>query len=164
MKRPFYSAHALLVFLALSPSLLFIVGCSDEVRRPEAEVRALIAAAEEAAELKSADALSEMIHSSYEDNHAYNKVGIMRLIRLYLYRNVAIHVFTQVREIENPDPKRVNATLIIAMAGTPMKSVDDVQRLQAEIFYVDLDFMDTGDGEWQVTHANWRRATFEDIL
>ena len=141
-----------------------LAACPAQPDSPEAQVRALFALAEAAAEEKDAGALKELISEHYADDEGHDRRAIAGLLTFHFLRHQTIHLLTRVHAIGFPEPTRAAATIFVAMGGTPILVVDDLARVSADLYRFDFDLADEGDGDWRVTRAAWRRATREDFL
>jgi hypothetical protein len=142
----------------------FTIGaCRGAPDTPEARIRALVAKAESAAEEKDIGTLKDLISEAYSGREGEPKRDLVRVIGFYLLRNRSIHLLTQVRSIELPERKRAEATLFVAMAGRRIDGIDQLSRLRADIYRVDLALADEGAGDWKVTRAAWRQADVTDL-
>jgi len=123
---------------------------------PEAQVRAVIAEAERAAEDRDASALFELIAPGYRDGRGNGVEEIKRYVRGYLIAHQSIRMLTRVEEVELPasDLARVRAT--VGMLGRETESQSSWD-LAAEVYEFDITLAREG-GEWRVTRADWRRA------
>lgn len=157
-----FSLSRCAVFLA-AISLLPLVSCSPAQDSPEAQVRALFARAETAAEQKDLAALRPMISDKYADSEGQDKKAIEAVLRFYFLRNQSIHLFTRTQSIEFPEPSRARAVVLVAMAAQPIKTGQELERLHADLnrFVITLA---REDKEWKVTAAEWRRAEPADFL
>jgi hypothetical protein len=78
---------------------LLLPACSREPG-PEDQIRAVVAAAEEAAESRDASTLLELIAPDYQDGRGNGAEEIRRYVRGYLVTHQSIHLLTRVDEIE----------------------------------------------------------------
>lgn len=123
---------------------------------PEAQVRAVIAEAQRAAEDRDASALFDLIAPGYHDGRGNGAEEIRRYVRGYLIAHQSIHMLTRVEEVELPasDLARVRAT--VGMLGRETESQSSWD-LAAEVYEFDITLA-REDGKWRVTRADWRRA------
>ncbi|HYA37291.1 MAG TPA: hypothetical protein VEI74_03345 [Candidatus Methylomirabilis sp.] len=158
-----YTRRRAILFAALAATSLLPVSCSSAKDTPEAQVRALIARAETAAEQKDLAALRSMISDKYADSEGQDKKAIEAVLRFYFLRNQSIHLFTRIQAITFPEPSRARAVALVAMAGRPIKGEQELERLHADLnrFVVTLARENT---EWRVVTAEWRRAEAGDFL
>ena len=143
---------------------LALAACSAQPDSPDAQVRALFAMAEAAAEEKDAGALKELVSEHYADDGGHDRQAIAGLLTFHFLRHQTIHLLTRIHAIGFPEPTRAATTTFVAMAGTPILIVDDLARVRADLYRFDFELADEGDGDWRVTRAAWRRATPEDFL
>jgi len=158
-----YARGRAMFLAALGAASLLLVSCSSAKDTPEAQVRALIARAETAAEQKDLAALRSMISDKYADGEGQDKKAIEAVLRFYFLRNQSIHLFTRVQAITFPEPSRARAVVLVAMAGQPIKGEQELERLHADLnnFVITLARENT---EWKVITAEWRRAEAGDFL
>ncbi|MDQ2069689.1 hypothetical protein [Natronospira bacteriovora] len=138
--------------LILMIALLAVVGCSRDPADPEQQVRAVIAAAEEAAEDRSTRRLMRHVSENYRDQSGRDHEALRDLVRLYLLRHQNPRILTRIRSIEFVTSVRAEVRLLAGMADTGMG------RLQADAFEITLTLDLEEDGEWRVIRAQWRRA------
>jgi hypothetical protein len=145
MIRP---APCLLLCLALA-------ACAEE-SSPEDEVRAVVVAAEEAAEARDASALFELIAPDYQDARGNAAEEIRRHVRGYLVTHQSIRLLTRVDGIEilASDLARLRAT--VGMLGREA-GAESSWDLAGDVYEFDVTLAREG-GEWLVTRAEWRRA------
>ena len=77
--------------------------CHSEPESPEAQIRALIAKAEKAAEEKDASTLKDLISEKYQGKEKEKKTDLVAAVVYQLVRHQSIHLLTQVREITFPE-------------------------------------------------------------
>ena len=123
---------------------------------PEAEIRAVLAAAEEAAESRDASTLLELIAPDYHDGRGNDAGQLRRYVRGYLIAHQSIHLLTRVDEIEilAPDLARLKAT--VGMLGRESAATSSWD-LAGEVYEFDLRLA-REDGDWRVILAEWRPA------
>lgn len=142
----------------LLPALLLLLGaCSETPDTPEAQIRALLAAAVDAAEERSDDQLAELLHRDYRDARGYNRDRLVGLLRLYFLRHKNIHLFTRIDRIELLDDNRATVDLHVAMAGSAISGIDSLARLRAQIYRFELQLV--RDPQWMLQHAQWAPAS-----
>jgi ketosteroid isomerase-like protein len=139
--------------LALAASA--IAACRPE-QSPEEEVRAVVAAAEEAAEARDASTLLDFIAADYSDGRGNGAEELRRYVRGYLLAHQSVHLVTRVEEIELPadDLARLRAT--VGMLGKEAAG-ESAWDLAAEVYEFEVTLA-REDGEWRVTRAEWRPA------
>ena len=142
---------------------LLLPACSSTPDSPEAEIRALIARAEKAAEEKDIATLKEMISDDYSDQQGQDKQMIIRVVSYHLLRSKTIHLLTQVAKIDLQDTKHADVTIFLAMAGRAIQGFDQVSRLRADLYRIDFSVSAEKPKDWKVTRAEWRPAEMEDL-
>jgi len=147
------------IVLALA---LLLAACSRDAASPEAQIRALVAQAQVAAEARDAPALRALIAADYADAQGNDHKAIENLIRLHLLRNQTIHLFTRIGAIAFPQPDRATVRVAAAMAGRPMASVGELAGMNADLYRFDLELVQR-DGEWHVQRATWEPARLDDF-
>ena len=154
--------YLLIGLLGLVAAVL-LPGCRGERPSPEAEVRALISSAAIAAEQKSIGTLRDSISEKYADEQGQNKRAIENLLRLHFLRNESVHLFAHIQSVTLPQPDRAQATVLVAMAGVPIASAQELPALRADLHRFEIDFAREGK-TWRVQRATWRRAELGEFL
>ncbi len=141
---------------------LVLVACSPPADSPEAEVRALVARAQAAAEARNVRDLRALIAEEYVDAHGHDRKAVENLIRLHVLRNQSVHLLTRIRGVTFPEPDRATVSVAAAMAGRPVARPDDLVGLTADLYRFDLELI-RDRGEWRVSSAAWAPARLEDF-
>ena len=136
--------------------LLLAQACSDD-GSAEDQIRHLIDNAVQAAEDRSLDGLSELMHTEFIDQQGNNRQQLGRLLRVYFFRHKNIHLFTRVDSIEIPSDNQASVSLHVAMAGTVISDVDALSSLSARIYRFELQLVKQDD--WLLRHASWEPAS-----
>jgi hypothetical protein len=147
----------ILVMAVLLPS------CRGVRTSPEEQVRTLIRTAAVAAEQKNIGTLRDLLSEQYTDDQGQNKRAIESLLRLQFLRNENIYLYTQVQGVTLPRPDQAQATVLVAMAGTPIVSVQDLPGLRADLYRFEIEFT-LENKTWRVQRAAWRRAELSEFL
>jgi hypothetical protein len=142
---------------------MFFAGACSSGDSPEAQVRALVAQGEAAAEKKESAVLRQMVSEKYADSQGQDKKAVDAILRYYFLRNQSIHLFTRIRQISFPQPDLAQADVMVAMAGQPITDTEQLERLRADLHRFEITLA-RENGEWKVTRAEWRRAEFADFL
>jgi len=161
MNRFCFQRWPVLVFLL--PVAFFTGACSSGWDSPEAQVRALLARGEAAAEKKESGVLRQMISEKYSDSQGQDKKAVEAVLRYYFLRNQSIHLFTRIRQISFPQPDLAQADVMVAMTGQPISDAEELERLRADLHRFEITLA-RESGEWKVMRAEWRRAEFADFL
>jgi hypothetical protein len=164
-----YATMAGMKRLCLSIGLLGLVvatllpGCRGERASPEAEVRALIYSAVAAAEQKRIGTLTDGISRKYADDRGRNKRAVESLLRLHLLRNESVHLYAHIQSVTLTQPDHVQASVLVAMAGVPIASAQELPALVADLHRFEIDFAREGRA-WRAQRAAWRRAELGEFL
>jgi hypothetical protein len=157
----FVSPHArhlrsLAGILLLLVAALALQGCRDGGESPEDQIRRFIDAGVQAAENRSADDLSELVHLNYIDQQGRNRKQLGLLSRAYFMRHRNIHLFTRIESIELLAENQASVSLLVAMAGTVISDVDALASLSARIYRFELQLVKQDD--WRLRQASWEPA------
>lgn len=128
-----------------------IVGCS-EPPSAEAEIRETIARAESGAEDRDLGELRPLIADEYLDERGYDKRQIEQVLRLLFVANQSIHLAVYIESIEIPAPGNATVMALVGMANTAERLPD------VDLYQFEVRMIGRGDGEWQVTWADWQRG------
>lgn len=138
-------------------------GCRKQ-RSPEDQIRETIAAIEDAVEDKDVKTVRGFIADRYRDAEEHDRQEVLAFLHVLFRRHPAIHLLTRVTAVEIAASGEAHGTVLAAMASTPIKVLEDLPRVQADVNRFDLTFVRTGPNAWQVTTASWQRARPEDLF
>jgi protein-disulfide isomerase-like protein with CxxC motif len=140
---------------ALAAALVAGCGSSDS----EAEIRALFAAAEEAAEARDAGFFGDIVGESYRDSRGSDRAELLRTLRGYFIVNQRIDVVSRIDEnvLEGRDAAR--AVVHAGMLGQ-RSDAELLAGVNADLYRFEIELVND-DGEWQIIGANWDRALGE---
>ena len=131
---------------------LCLGGCG-ETDPPEAQVRALLAAGEAAAEARDLSGVLEHVSEDYRDERGGGREELRQYLRGYFVMHQSVHLLTRVESVEFPyrDYARVRLTL-----GTLGREVDagTAFDLAADVHDVALELR-LEDDAWRVVRAAW---------
>ena len=127
-------------------------GTSDH----EAEIRALLAAAEEAAEARDAGFFGDLIAEEYRDASGNDRDALLRMVRGFFLANQRVEVVTRVNEIVVEGADAARAVMHAGMLGQ-RSGAELLAGIDAELYRFDLELVNEG-GEWQIIGAQWRRG------
>lgn len=130
---------------------LFLAGCGS-ADPPEVQVRAVIDAAEVAAEARDVSALMDLVSPDYKDTDGRQAEELSRYLRGYFIANQSIHLLTRVESIEFPATGVAEVALTVGMVGREAEG-QSAWDLAADIYRIDLTLMDD-EGDWRVTHVD----------
>jgi len=148
--RNFPGVAAVLLALALVTT-----ACGPE-ETPEARVRAVIDAGENAAEERDLSTLMELVSPDYRDDQGHGPDELKQYLRGYLVAHQSVHLITRVASIEFPyrDFARVRLTVGTLGRETSTPTAFDVA---ADVNDVVLELA-LEDDEWRVVRAAWQPA------
>jgi hypothetical protein len=141
---------------AIAPLLAaaLVAGCG--AGDPEAEVRALLAAAEEAAEARDAGFFADALGAGYRDTRGRSRDEAIRTVRGFFIANQRIEIVSRVDEIvlEGADAARavVHAGLVGQRAGGGV-----IDGIEADLYRFDLELVNE-DGHWRIIGADFERS------
>jgi hypothetical protein len=137
---------------ALAAAVVAGCGTSD----PEAEIRALLTAAEEAAEARDVGFFADLVGEGYRDTRGQDRTELLRTLRGYFIANQRIEIVSRVDEValEGSDAARavVHAGLVGQRSGAELLGGVD-----ADLYRFELELVADG-GEWRIIGADVRRA------
>ena len=137
---------------------VLLAGCGA-APTPEEEVRAVLAALEEAAEEGDASAFAESVSASYADPYGHDRDALRRFVAFHVMQSGrGREVVVRVRDVVFPEPARAVVTLAVGLAGR-----GDARGLRADVYAVDMDLVREDDA-WRISFAQWRPAPASDLL
>jgi len=136
--------------------LLLIQACSDD-SSAEDQIRRFVDSGVQAAEARSVDDLSELLHANFVDQQGHNDKQLARLLRAYFFRHKNIHLFSRIDNIEILSASQASVSLYVAMASTVISDVSALSSLSARIYRFELQLIKQGD--WLLRHASWEPAS-----
>lgn len=155
-------AFSLLAVLLLA--LLVTSACNRKPDSPEEQVRAVLTSLEAAAREKDLRNLKDHVSERYSDEQRNNKQAVAQLLTYYFFQNRSIHVFTRIRDVTAETPSRVNASVLAALAGSPVNEASELADTNATLYHFDFTFsLEDGD-EWKITGASWGPAELDDFF
>ena len=130
-------------------------GASD----PELEIRALLAAAEEAAEARDAGFFAELLGTSYRDARGNGRDEALRMIRGYFIANQRVAIVSSVDEVRLEGADAARAVVHAGMLGQ-RSGAGLIAGVDAELYRFELELVND-DGDWRIIGATWSRALGE---
>ena len=152
-----YLTPVLIILIALGSS-----SC-DNGETPEQRIRALIVDAEQAVEKREIAKVRGYVSERYRDDEQRDRRAIEGILRLYLLRHEAIHLFTRIESIIPTLPHRAEAVVYVAMAARPIKRADELRNYNATMYRFELGFAEEKN-QWRVVRAAWRPAELIDFV
>lgn len=140
--------------IAAATGAVLLVGCGTS--DPEAELRALFAAAEQAAEARDAGFFGDLIADAYRDSRGNDRSEVLRSLRGYFIANQRIEIVSRVDDValQGGDAARVvvHAGMLGQRTGHELLAGVD-----ADLYRFELELVNDG-GDWRIIGASWGRA------
>jgi hypothetical protein len=132
-------------------------GCG--VSDTETELRALLAAAEDAAEARDVGFFGDLLGAAYRDSQGNDREQLLRMLRGYFIANQRIEIVSRVDEValQGTDAARV---VLHAGAVGQRTGAGALAGIDADLYRFELELA-VNDGDWQVIGARWSRALGE---
>jgi hypothetical protein len=130
-------------------------GASD----PEAEIRALLVAAEGAAEARDVGFFGGAIGENYRDSRGNDRDAMLRMLRGYFIANQRIEIVSRIDEIVIEGGDAARAVVHAGMVGRRTDAAL-IEGLDADLYRFELELVNDG-GNWQVIGADFKRALGE---
>lgn len=127
-----------------------LIACGDTGGDADSELRAWVAAAEEAAENKDRGELLSKISASYSDARGNDRKRIGDVLRGLFLRQKTVALVTTVDSIDLLGGSAANLDLTVAMAGTGSTAFG----LRADAYRFALE-LEKEDDEWRLIGARW---------
>ena len=139
--------------------LLVVLASGCGASDPEAEIRALLAAAEEAAEARDVSFFADTLGENYHDARGNDREEVLRMLRGYFIANQRIEIVSRVDEIVIEGG---NAARVVVHAGMVGRHTDSklIDGLGADLYRFELELVNDG-GNWQIIGADFNRALGE---
>jgi len=147
--------HGLLLRLTTGMMLAACValgGCAKE-QTPEAQVRAVIAAGEAAAEDRDLARIMGHVSPAFRDGQGAGPDELRQYLRGYLVMHQSVHLLTRVESVEFPYRDYARVQLKVGMLGREAAGAASLD-LAAEVHDVVLE-LQLEDDEWKVVRAAW---------
>jgi hypothetical protein len=152
-----YNRRMKVLSTAVALAAVVVAGCGTS--DPEAEIRAMLAAAEEAAEARDVGFFSDLVGPGYRDSRGQDRAELLLRLRGYFIANQRIEFVSRVDDVtlEGADAARavVHAGLVGQRSGAELLAGVD-----ADLFRFELELINDGGG-WQVIGADVSRALGE---
>ena len=143
---------------------LVAFGCKRKPTNPENEIRLFIEKTEGNVESRNLSEIKESIASGYSDGKGLNKRRVVSLLQLQFLKRSSIHLLTRILSLNvTDDGKEADVSVLVAMAGVQVESVDSLKGLRANLMRFHFRLFKDGD-EWLVRSSTWSRAKLGDFL
>jgi hypothetical protein len=141
----------------LAFTALLGTGCGAD--DPEAEVRAVLAAAEAAAEVRDAGFFRDFIGSGYRDARGNDREQLLNLLRGYFIAHQKIEIVSRFDEVRlnavDAADAVVHAALVVQRTGESA-----LGGIGGDFYRFEIELINDG-GEWRMIGAKWERAAGE---
>lgn len=126
---------------------------------PEEEVRAVLAALEEAAERGDVSAFAALVSAAYADPYGHDRERLRGFVAYHVMQSGrGREVIVRVRDVSFTDAARAVVVLSVGLVGARGAAGPG-----AEVYAVDMDLVREPEG-WRVSFAQWRTAPATDLL
>jgi hypothetical protein len=122
---------------------------------PEAQVRAVVQEAKNAAEARDASRLLDLVDPGYRDPQGNGAEELKRYLRGWLIAHQSVKLLARIDAIEFPAEDLARVSVNVGMVGR--EAGGEAWNLAADVYDVDVTLAREG-GEWRVTRADWRRG------
>jgi hypothetical protein len=153
-----------LAWLSVVCWLWAALACGGDSLSPEEQVRAVIEEMERAAEEGDVSAFKAVVSESYQDERGFDKRDLAAYVTFHVMQNANRHVFTRVHSVEIRDAGRAEVVLIAAITGRDVSGPEELAAMHADVYKIDMDLDDEGDGDWRLVWAQWRTTAPTDLL
>jgi len=143
----------------LIPALVLLSACAGDTS-PEQRIRERLSEAVLAAEDRDLGALRTWISDDYADTAGRDKREIESLLALYLRQNAGLHLFAVIRDVAVTSNERAEATMLVAMAASPIRDESELGGLTAELYQIDIGLV-LEARQWKVARAFWEPVTLD---
>jgi len=128
-------------------------GCGGD-HSPDAQVRAVIAAGEAAAEERDLGSLLDMVSPTFRDGNGGGREELKQYLRGYFVMNQSVHLLTRIESVEFPYRDYARVKLSVGMLGRGAAGAASLD-LAADAKEIVLE-LTLEDDEWKVVRATWR--------
>lgn len=146
-----------LVRIVLAASVLLFAACGAD--DPAAEIRALLTAAEAAAEARDTGFFRDVIAAAYRDAGGNDRDQAVSLVRGLFVANQKIEVVSRIDSIELKGADAATAVLHAGLVGQ-RAGASMLGGLSGDLYRFELELVN-GGGDWQIIGARVTRARGE---
>lgn len=147
--------HYLAILLGL---ILVVTACADDPGTPEAQVRAVIESAREAAEEQSTRGVMRHVSERYRDDDGRDKTDLRNRLRLYLMQQESLSLAITIESVELRTAARAEARMEVELAGSAAERLRSMSGVGSRPLHLTASFDLEEDGEWRVIRAEWSRG------
>ena len=138
-----------------------LIGCADE-KSAEELFKQTLTEMEESAQQRDIDALMDHVSPDYQDSDGRTREDIRKIAQIHFLRNRKLHIYKHVTQLDMVDETFAEVVVLVAIAGQPIKSVDTLANLRAELMQFKFTFQ--YDDRWLMQSAEWSRAGISDFI
>lgn len=139
--------------LAVGALAAVMLGGCGEKGTPDAQVRAVIAAGETAAEARDLGGILEHVSPSFRDGNGAGRDELKQYLRGYLVTHQSVHLLTSIESVEFPYRDFARVQLKVGMLGRETAGAAAFD-LAVDMKNVVLELQLEDDG-WKVVRAAW---------
>jgi hypothetical protein len=156
-EAPLYNPRMKILSPVAALAAAIVAGCG--VSDPEAEIRGLLAAAEEAAEARDAGYFGDLVGEGYRDSRGQDRTELLRVLRGYFLANQRIEIVSRIDEVALEGTDAARAVLYAGLAGQ-RSGAQPLAGIDASLYRFELELVAEG-GEWRIIGADVSRALGE---
>jgi hypothetical protein len=142
------SLHASALVALLSACALAACAREDS---PEAQVRVVIEAAEQAAEARDVSAAMRLVAEDYADSRGFDREALRRFVHGYFVLNQSIRLLVRVEDVQFPADELAQARVTVGTLGTRGEEAEDWS-VAVDLHEFDVELVREG-GEWLLRRA-----------
>ena len=131
-----------------------LVAACGERSAPEEEIRALVDAAEAAAEERDASALRDLVADDYRDPDGRDAGDIRSFLHGYLALHPSLNLIARIDSIELEGTEQARVAVTVGMLGRTAGDDEDWD-LAGDVYRLDLRLA-REDGDWRLVRAGTR--------
>ena len=137
---------------SLAASLAIALSACGGWSAPEEEIRALVDAAETAAEARDASDLKSLVADDYEDGEGRDASEVRTLLHAWLVAHPSSSLLTRIDSIELEGTELARVQITIGVLGRRAGS-DAAWDLATDVHRLDVRLARDDDGEWRAIRA-----------
>jgi hypothetical protein len=135
---------------------LAVLGAGCGTADPDAEIRAVLAAAEQAAEARDTGFFRDLIGSGYRDSRGNDRDQLINLLRGVFIANQRVEIVSRIDTVALEGADAARAVVHAGMLGQ-RSGAELLGGMNADLYRFELELVNN-DGEWQIIGATWGRA------
>jgi hypothetical protein len=148
MKNPMLASH---VTLGAALALMLLASCARDRADPEQQVRAVLAAAESAAEARDVSEAMDLVADGYADARGLDKSQLRNFVRGYFAIHPSISILMRVESLEFPADDLARARVTVGMLGR--QGAEENWSLAADVETFDVELIREGE-DWRLLRAD----------